>query len=65
MPRQIAMVFNQTELKSENQIQEDLEYWLSKSPIERLSAVTYLVKQNLHPSQRMDKSIVLKRQMKA
>jgi hypothetical protein len=65
MKRKMAMVFNQSCLKTGDQSQEDLEYWLSKTPEERLSAVTFLVNQNLRPFQRMDKSVIFKKLMKA
>jgi len=64
MSRKISMVFNQTDLKSSNQPLEDLEYWMSRTPVERLSAVTFLVHQNLKPLQRMDKSIITRKSMK-
>lgn len=64
MSRKIAMVFNQGNLKTSNQPLEDLDYWMGKTPKERLMAVTFLVDQNLKPRQRMDKSVVFKKLMK-
>lgn len=64
MSRKIAMVFNQNDLKTSNQALEDLDYWMNKSPVERLSAVTFLVNQNLKPSERMDKSFTARKSMK-
>jgi len=43
---------------------EDLEYWLSKSPQERVAAVTFIVSQSLIPGQRIDKTMVKKRQLR-
>ncbi len=64
MRRKIAMVFNQTDLKNSNQSQslEDFSFWQSKTPQERLAAVTFLVNQNLKPFQRMDKTISSQKQ---
>ena len=56
MKRAIAMVSNKISLKDSNQDDSDLNYWLSKTPQERLSAVTYLVNQNLKPGQKMDRT---------
>jgi ABC-type transport system involved in cytochrome c biogenesis ATPase subunit len=56
MTRKIAMVSHQDNLKRSSQVNDDLQYWLTKTPQERLAAVTFLVKQNLRPSQKMDKS---------
>ncbi|WP_159477832.1 hypothetical protein [Dyadobacter sp. 3J3] len=64
MGREMAMVRSQTDLKSSNQATDDFDYWMNKTAIERLSAVTYLVNQNLKPFQRMDKSLVFKKTMK-
>jgi hypothetical protein len=64
MERKMAMVRSQIDLKSSSQAGEDFDYWMNKTAIERLSAVTYLVNQNLKPLQRMDKSLVFKKTMK-
>jgi hypothetical protein len=42
---------------------EDLLYWLSRSPRERMEAVTFIISQFLKPGQRMDKSAVIKRKL--
>jgi hypothetical protein len=34
-----------------------MEYWLSKTPQERLSAVTFLINQNMAPGKQMDTTI--------
>lgn len=41
----IAKVVNVKDLNDQNLILEDLKYWLSKSPKERIEAVDYLRKQ--------------------
>lgn len=64
MTRKIAMVSHQTSLKTGNQAADDLQYWLTKPPQERLAAVTFLVNQNLRPSQRMDKSVISQKTFK-
>ncbi len=60
----MAMVCNQADLKTSNQVAEDFDYWRNKTAIERLAAVTLLVNQYLQSSQRMDKSMVFKKTMK-
>jgi hypothetical protein len=64
MSRETVLVRNEVEMKSGNQASDDLDYWLSKTPGERLAAVTFLVNQILKPSQRMDKSVVFRKNMK-
>ncbi len=63
MSRKIALVAKQVALH-DNHSADDLNYWLSKEPAERLAAVTFLVRQNLKPNQRMDKSFAAQRKMK-
>ena len=43
--------------------QEDLLYWLSKPPRERIEAVTFIVSQFLKPGQRLDKTAIVKRKL--
>lgn len=58
------MVRNQVVLHDNNlQEDNDLDFWLSKTPQERLKAVTTLVRQNLPIGQRMDKTFVVKRRL--
>lgn len=63
--RKMAMVVNKFSMHEHDQSFEDLNYWLTKTPVERVSAVTFLVQQTLNPGQRMDKTkskkIVLKK----
>ena len=44
---------------------EDLSYWLSRPVVERLQAVTLLVSQSLAPGQRLDKTAIAVRKLKA
>ena len=62
--RKMVMVANQINLKDMNQEAYDLSYWLSKTPQERMQAVTFLVRQNMASGQRMDKTVWAKRSMK-
>jgi hypothetical protein len=64
MKRKIALVGKQVSLHNDEQPADDLQYWLSKKPQERLAAVTFLVRQNLKPNQRMDKSYTAQRKIK-
>ncbi|SOD11899.1 hypothetical protein SAMN06297358_0390 [Pedobacter xixiisoli] len=50
------MVSNKVNMLTHDQGFEDLQYWLTKSPIERLACVTYLVKQYHSKPLRMDKT---------
>lgn len=54
--RKIAMVVNKYNMYEHDQAADDLSYWLSKTPLERISAVTFLVNQTLKLGQRMDKT---------
>ncbi len=60
----MAMVSKQISLKDTNQDVYDLEYWLSKTPQERLQTVTFLIRQNMPIGQKMDRTYSAKRQMK-
>lgn len=64
MTRKIAMVKRQIAMKDTDQAEDDLNYWLSKTPQERIAAVTFLVNQTLKPAQRMDKTVSAQRNMK-
>jgi hypothetical protein len=54
--RKMAMVAHKYNMNEHDQAVQDLNYWLTKSPLERLSAVTFLIGQYLKPGQRMDKT---------
>ena len=64
MERKMAMVSKQISLKDINQDAYDLEYWLSKTPQERLQTVTFLIRQNMPIGQKMDRTYSAKRLMK-
>jgi len=59
----IVPVVRKAVLKEIDEEQEDINYWLTKSPIERIAAVTYLIEQTMKPGQRMDKTVVVQRQL--
>ncbi|MBO9614680.1 MAG: hypothetical protein J7619_18410 [Dyadobacter sp.] len=64
MNRKIAMVKRQFDMKTHDQANEDLEYWLTKTPQERIAAVTFLVNQQLKPGQKMDRTVFIRRKLK-
>lgn len=43
----------------------DLDYWLAQPAVERIATVTYLMSQFIEKGQRLDKSIIVKRKLKA
>jgi len=59
----IVPVVRKAVLKEIDEGYEDLLYWLSKSPQERIAAVTQLRSHSLTPGQRMDRSIVTQRKL--
>ena len=59
----IVPVVRKAVLEEIDEEQEDINYWFSKSPVERIAAVTGLIRQTLKPGQRMDKTFVTKRQL--
>lgn len=64
MKRKIAMIKRIVDMKMHCQQSDDLAYWLSKTPQERLAAVTFLVNQMLKPGERMDKTVFIRRKLK-
>ncbi len=64
MERKIAAIVRKVSMKDANDADRDVAYWLSKTPQERIAAVTFLVMQTLKPGERMDKTIVVKRKIK-
>lgn len=62
--RAIEPVVRKTSLKDLDEEKEDVAYWLSRPPIERIAAVTALVMQTLPEGARMDKTLVRKIKMK-
>ena len=56
--RSIVPVVSKQPLKGLNEKKQDLTYWLSRPPKERLAAVTFIISQSLKKQQRMDKTVV-------
>lgn len=59
----IVPVVRKAILKNIDEGYEDMLYWLSKTPQERIAAVTQLRSHSLQPGQRMDKTVVIKRKL--
>ncbi|MDP9078160.1 MAG: hypothetical protein M3O71_12085 [Bacteroidota bacterium] len=57
----IVPVVRKAVLKEIDEGYEDMLYWLSKTPQERIAAVTELRSHSLKPGQRIDKTVVIKR----
>jgi hypothetical protein len=63
-PRKIMPIVRKVALKDAGDYEQDLNYWMGKSPVERLAAVAFLVKQSVKKGQRMDKTDFIKRRLK-
>ncbi|HEY8782842.1 MAG TPA: hypothetical protein VIM16_14555 [Mucilaginibacter sp.] len=59
----IAPVVRKAVLKDIDEEYEDMLYWLSRPPQERIAAVTQLRSHSLKPGQRLDKTVVIKRKL--
>jgi hypothetical protein len=59
----IVRVVRKAIFKEIDEEYEDMLYWLSRPPIERLAEVTRLRSHFLKPGQRMDKTVVIKRKL--
>ena len=59
----IIPVVRRLKLKDIDEKQEDIRYWMSRPPLERLNAVTRLIAMHLTPGQRMDKTHIVKRKL--
>jgi len=59
----IVPVVRKAILKDIDEEYEDMLYWLSRPPRERIAAVTQLRSHSLKPGQRMDKTVVIKRKL--
>lgn len=62
--RKIMPIVRKVALKEANDYQQDLDYWMEKTPAERLFAVTFLVRQSIKKGQAMDKTNIIKRRLK-
>ena len=59
----IEPIVKRVRMKDNDEAYEDMLYWLSKTPQERIAAVTQLRSAFLQAGQRMDKTVVIKRKM--
>jgi hypothetical protein len=59
----IVPVVRKALLKDIDESYEDMLYWLSRPPQVRIAEVTRLISFDLKPGQRMDKTVVVKRQL--
>jgi hypothetical protein len=57
--RKIIPVVKKGPLKDIENDENDLDYWLSKTPNERIAAITFLVMSSLKPGTRMDRTHVV------
>ena len=59
----IVPVVRKAVLKEIDESYEDMLYWLSRPPRERIAAVTQLRAQSLKPGQRLDKTVLIRRKL--
>ena len=59
----IVPVVRKSKLKDIDESYEDMLYWLSRPPQERIAAVTNLREFSLRPDERMDKTVIIKRKL--
>jgi hypothetical protein len=59
----IVPVVRKALLKDIDEGYEDMLYWLSRSPRERMEAMTQLRAHSLKPGQWLDKTVVIKRKL--
>lgn len=57
----IVPVVRKALLKDIDESYEDMLYWLSRPPQERIAEVTRLRSHSLKPGQRLDKTVLIKR----
>jgi hypothetical protein len=62
--RSIVPVVRKVSLKEANDQFNDLEYWLNKPPLERISALTNIISQSIKKGQKINKQKVVKRKIK-
>jgi hypothetical protein len=59
----IAPFVRRATLKEIDESYEDMLYWQSRPPLERVAEVTRLRSHFLKPGQRLDKTVVIKRKL--
>jgi hypothetical protein len=65
MAFQLIPVVKKRSLKSFDEEEEDIRYWLSKTPQERIAAVTFMIGQSIYSGERMNKTVIHKRKREA
>lgn len=63
--RKMVPILRKVALKEANDYTQDLNYWMTKTPAERLSALTFLVRQTIKRDQKLDKTKIIKRKLKS
>ena len=63
--RIIVPVVRKVLLEEADDTKKDIKFWLSKSPMDRLSAVTALISYSMKKPKRVDKTKIVKRKRKA
>jgi hypothetical protein len=63
--RSIVPVVRKVLLHEADDAKKDMNFWLSKSPLDRISAVTDLISDSMKKSKRLDKKKIVKRKLKA
>jgi hypothetical protein len=63
--RAIVPVVRKVKLKEAGDEKHNLEYWLSKPPLFRLTAITEMITQTMNKSRRMDKTWIVKRKLRS
>jgi len=61
--RKIVPVVRKALLKDIDESYEDMLYWLSKTPQERMAEMTRLRSFSVKPGQRLDKAVLIKRKL--
>ncbi|MGB4398131.1 MAG: hypothetical protein WBJ10_02090 [Daejeonella sp.] len=59
--RKIMPIVRKVAMKEANDYAHDLNYWMGKTPAERLSGLTLLVRQSIKKGQRLDKTHIVRR----
>lgn len=63
--RSIVPVVRKALLHEADDAKKDMNFWLSKSPLDRVSAVTELISYSMKRNKRLDKTKIVKRKLKA
>jgi hypothetical protein len=58
-------IIRKVALKQANDYKQDLNYWMAKTPAERLSALNFLVRQYINKDQKLDKTKILKKKLRS